>query len=406
MYAGPWRHARSLTVGAVCVALSVAGHLAGGGSAPDLAHAPVAALGLVVVTALLCLALGVASRRRWTFGRAVLALGLGQAVLHAAFALVLVPAGPPADGCPQPCPAWPAWPGMAAGAPLWSSGSAFSMAAGHTVAALAVAAVIARTDSALAMWFTVSAARTLARRAVRRVVRAVGAAARSAEEHLGSAPAAGVGRMRLAAAAGAASARRRARPVPPGTTPAGLTPRPRALATHHACVLPASTDATKGLPCSCSIAPSGACSVVPARPASRRRSGAVARPPPPGHPDRRRARRRHTDPCRRVHVGGHLSRTRLGPRGPGQGHPCRRRCAQHGADVRGPAVRRPDQHVVRHPHRHRAGRFHRQPGQGVGVGHHGVRPRWTTASRRGGTGPCSGSSARTATRSTASSPSP
>ena len=27
MYAGLWRHARSLTVGAVCVALSVAGHL-------------------------------------------------------------------------------------------------------------------------------------------------------------------------------------------------------------------------------------------------------------------------------------------------------------------------------------------------------------------------------------------
>ncbi len=56
MYAGLWRHARSLTVGAVCVALSVAGHLVGGGSAPDLAHAPVAALGLAVMTALRCLA--------------------------------------------------------------------------------------------------------------------------------------------------------------------------------------------------------------------------------------------------------------------------------------------------------------------------------------------------------------
>jgi hypothetical protein len=175
-------------VGAVCVALSVAGHLAGGGSPPDLAHAPVAVLGLVVVTVLLCLALGFASRRRWSFGRAVLALGLGQAVLHAAFALLLVPGGSPGEPASATTPgmagmAGMAGSGMAAGAPLWSSGSAFSMAAGHTVAALAVAAVIARTDSALAMWFTVSAARTLARRAVRRVAGAVGAAARSAEEH-------------------------------------------------------------------------------------------------------------------------------------------------------------------------------------------------------------------------------
>jgi hypothetical protein len=188
MYAGPWRHARSLTVGAVCVALSVAGHLAGGGSPPDLAHAPVAVLGLVVVTALLCLALGFASRRRWTFGRAVLALGLGQAVLHAAFALLLVPGGSPGEPASAAMPGMAGVPGsgmagIAPGAPLWSPGSAFSMAAGHTVAALAVAAVIARTDSALAMWFTVSAARTLACRAVRRVMRAVGAAARSAEEH-------------------------------------------------------------------------------------------------------------------------------------------------------------------------------------------------------------------------------
>jgi hypothetical protein len=209
MYAGPWRHVRSLTVGAVCVALSVAGHLAGGGSPPDMAQAPVAVLGLVVVTALLCLTLGWASGRRWTFGRAALALGLGQAVLHTAFALVLVPArhaGGPASGALPHMTGMirmtgmngmtgtpgsgingmagtGGMPRMTAGTPLWSSGSAFSMAAGHTVAALVVAAVMARTDSALAMWSTLSAARTLARRAVRGMVLAVGAAARSAEEH-------------------------------------------------------------------------------------------------------------------------------------------------------------------------------------------------------------------------------
>jgi hypothetical protein len=234
MYAGPWRHVRSLTVGALCVALSVAGHLAGGGSPPDLAHAPVAVLGLAVVTALLCLALGWASRHRWTFGRATLALGLGQAVLHTAFVLLLGPAGHPGgpaaatlagvSGIPglaggpgmAGIPGFagapgmagtlgmadplgmagtpgmagipgmvgtPGMPGMTAGAHLWSSGSALSMAAGHAVAALAVAAVLARTDAALAMWSTLSTARTHARRAVRRMVQAVDAAARSAEEH-------------------------------------------------------------------------------------------------------------------------------------------------------------------------------------------------------------------------------
>ena len=109
MYAGPWRHVRSLTVSATCVALSAAGHLAGGGTAPDLTHAPVAALGLGVVTTLVLLVLAAASRRRWTFGRAVLALGLGQGALHLAFTLLFVPAAHPAVAGSMP--------GMAAGTP-------------------------------------------------------------------------------------------------------------------------------------------------------------------------------------------------------------------------------------------------------------------------------------------------
>jgi hypothetical protein len=198
MYAGPWRHARSLTVGAVCVALSLAGHLAGGGRAPDLRHALVAVLAVVVITALVCLAVGWASRCRWTFGRAVLSLGLGQAVLHAAFTLVLLPAGHPGGPASSAMPdmagmagrsgmagtaAMAGTAGMPSGISVWWSGPAVSMAAGHVGAALAAAVLIARTDSALGMWFTVSAARTLARSAVRRVVRALDAAAWSAEEH-------------------------------------------------------------------------------------------------------------------------------------------------------------------------------------------------------------------------------
>ena len=164
MYAGPWRHVRSLTVSATCVALSAAGHLAGGGAAPDLTHAPVAALGLGVVTTLVLLVLAAASRRRWTFGRAVLALGLGQGALHLAFTLLFVPAAHPAAAGSMP--------GMAAG----TSGHGLTMTVGHTVAAVGVAAVIARTDAALAAWLAVSTAGATLHRAVARLRCALGPA--------------------------------------------------------------------------------------------------------------------------------------------------------------------------------------------------------------------------------------
>jgi hypothetical protein len=166
MYSGPWRHVRSLTVSATCVALSVAGHLAGGGAAPDLRHAPVAALGLGVVTTLVVLVLAAASRRRWTFGRAVLALGLGQGALHVALTLLLAPAAAPAAAT-GPMPHMPAG--------TSGHGHGLSMTVGHTVAAVGVAAVIARTDAALAAWLSVSTAGATLRRAVSRLGRTLGA---------------------------------------------------------------------------------------------------------------------------------------------------------------------------------------------------------------------------------------
>jgi hypothetical protein len=174
MYAGPWRHARSLTVSATCVALAAAGHLAGGGAAPDLRHAPVAAVGLAVVTALLWLALGGASRHRWTFGRAVLAMAVTQAALHTAFTLVLVPTSH------RTGQATGSMPGMAAGPHAAGAFHGVSMTVGHTAAAVAVAAVIARTDSALAASFSLAAARARTGKVVQRVVRGLRAGARSA----------------------------------------------------------------------------------------------------------------------------------------------------------------------------------------------------------------------------------
>ena len=293
MYAGPWRHARSLTVGAVCVALSVAGHLAGGGSAPDLAHAPVAVLGLVVVTALLCLALGFASRRRWSFGRAVLALGLGQAVLHAAFALVLVPGGSPGGAASATMPGMAGWHTGRHG--RWGTPVVVRLRlldgcrahrrgaggrGGDRPDGLRPRDVVHRVgrEDAGAPCRTAGGARRRCGCPVGRGAPGSAPCGRRRPDATGC-----CGRRRVSASTGAAR--------PAGDHPGRPDAPPRALATHHACVLPASTDATKGLPCSCSIAPSGACSVVPGRPlpitGARRRTPSTSRPS-----SRRRARRR------------------------------------------------------------------------------------------------------------------
>ena len=129
MYAGPLRQARALTLSAACVALSLAGHLAGGGTAP-MGTTPLALAALLALTTLIALVLGGASRRRWTFGRAVIALAGTQLVLHGAFTWLV----------DEPH----AMAGMSHSGP-----SGAGMTLGHTAAALLVALLVAVTDGSL-----------------------------------------------------------------------------------------------------------------------------------------------------------------------------------------------------------------------------------------------------------------
>ena len=85
MYAGPLRQARALTLSGACVALSLLAHLAGGGWTTGVLT-PASVCGLLALTTVTTLAVGAASGRRWSFGRAVLALAASQAGLHTAFA--------------------------------------------------------------------------------------------------------------------------------------------------------------------------------------------------------------------------------------------------------------------------------------------------------------------------------
>lgn len=129
MYAGPLRQARALTLSGACVALSLLAHLAGGGWTAG-APTPASVCGLLALTTLTTLAVGAASGRRWSFGRAVLALAASQAGLHTAFGWLL----PGHDHMAMPHQAPSGW----------------VMAAAHAVAGLAVAVLVAVTDRSLA----------------------------------------------------------------------------------------------------------------------------------------------------------------------------------------------------------------------------------------------------------------
>src|SRR6478672_4068490 len=131
MYAGPLRQARALTLSGACVALSLLAHLAGGGWTTGVLT-PASVCGLLALTTLTTLAVGAASGRRWSFGRAVLALGASQAGLHTAFGWLLPGHDHAAMAMSHPAP------------------SGWVMAAAHTGAGLAVAALVAVTDRSLA----------------------------------------------------------------------------------------------------------------------------------------------------------------------------------------------------------------------------------------------------------------
>lgn len=187
MYAGSLRHLRTLILSATCVALSLAGHLLGGGGMHGtMLTAPLLG-GLVVITAVVAIVLGAASGRQWTLRRALIALGLSQVVLHLALTALMGAH----SGVAQPAPAGPAgtpgmWPGaMWPGAAMWpgtgsgpaaglgpgattgsgaaaSTGAAVTAALGmplaHAVAALLVALAVAASDASLAGYFRVQTA--------------------------------------------------------------------------------------------------------------------------------------------------------------------------------------------------------------------------------------------------------
>ncbi|HEX8973615.1 hypothetical protein [Oryzihumus sp.] len=135
MYAGPLRQARALTLSGACVALSMLAHLAGGGwvtGSTTGGLTPASVCGLLALTTLTALAVGAASGRRWSFGRAVLALAVSQAGLHLAFGWLLP--GHDHAGMAMPGPAPSGW----------------AMAAAHTGAGLAVAGLVAVADRSLA----------------------------------------------------------------------------------------------------------------------------------------------------------------------------------------------------------------------------------------------------------------
>jgi hypothetical protein len=137
MYAGPLRLLRALTMSATCVALSFAAHIAGLGSGVPVVSV-VAGAGLLMITVLLTLVLGALSSRRWTLGRALVALALGQVCLDAIFTVLLTSTHHPAPG---------------------AVGSGASMVLAHSVAALLIGVAIAVNDSALDTYFSVASSR-------------------------------------------------------------------------------------------------------------------------------------------------------------------------------------------------------------------------------------------------------
>ena len=149
MYAGPLRLVRALIVSATCVALSWASHVLGAGSGVP-AFSVFAAVGLLMTTVLLMLVMLAVSGTRWTLGRALLALGAGQVVLHAIFTVVL---------------SSQVLSSHHHGSTVGSAGGT-SMALCHAVAALLVAVGIAANDSALDSYFCIASSRVGSRVAV------------------------------------------------------------------------------------------------------------------------------------------------------------------------------------------------------------------------------------------------
>jgi hypothetical protein len=131
MYTGPVRILRALMVSATCVALSFGAHLVGAGSREPVMSVG-AVVGLLTTTLLLTVVLMSFSRQRWTLGRSLVVLAMGQLALNAVFTMLL---STHHDQLPA---------GVASGA---------SMALAHTFAALLIGGGIAVSDAALDTYF-------------------------------------------------------------------------------------------------------------------------------------------------------------------------------------------------------------------------------------------------------------
>ncbi|MDQ1484180.1 MAG: hypothetical protein QOF35_2256 [Actinomycetota bacterium] len=144
MYTGPLRFLRGLTVSATCVVLSLMAHVVGASSGmPTVSAADV--VGLLMTIALLTLTTAALSSRRWTLGRALVAVALCQLGLHAIFT-VLLPSAAHSGSAAMPDMAM----GMAAET---------SMVLAHALVALLIGVGIAVNDCALETFFAVASSK-------------------------------------------------------------------------------------------------------------------------------------------------------------------------------------------------------------------------------------------------------
>jgi hypothetical protein len=141
MYTGPLRFLRSLAVSTTCLVLSLTAHFSGAHSGGPMVSVG-GGLGLLLTVTLLTLFMAALSGRRWTLGRSLLALTVGQAGLHVIFT-ALLPFSPSGEHA--------AMPDMAL-----TQGASMSMVLAHAGVALLIALGIAVNDSAIDAFFHVA----------------------------------------------------------------------------------------------------------------------------------------------------------------------------------------------------------------------------------------------------------
>jgi hypothetical protein len=144
MYTGPLRFLRGLTVSATCVVLSLMAHVVGARSGMPTVS-PAGLVGLLMTIVLLTLTTAALSGRRWTLGRALVAVAVGQVGLHAIFT-VLLPSAAHNESA-------------AMGDMTMGMAAETSTVLAHALAALVIGVGIAVNDCALETFFAVASSR-------------------------------------------------------------------------------------------------------------------------------------------------------------------------------------------------------------------------------------------------------